>query len=82
MRITVGALRRIIREAGLDADMRNMAGSCDPSGANANVRDREAILNPPPGLGSPEEQEEVKGEDDVQRKSQPGARVADRAGPR
>jgi len=55
---TVGALRRLVREFGLDATMRNQAGFGDTSGASSNVTDREAILSPPPALGDPEAQEE------------------------
>jgi hypothetical protein len=78
VKLTIRELRRIIREAGLDSDMRNMAGTCGGEGANSGVRDREAILNPPPGLGSPEEQQDDYKEDERQKKNQAGVRVADR----
>ena len=76
MKLTLGRLRRLIREFGLDADMRNMAGSCMDLGGG-NARDKESsLLNPPPGLGGPQEDDEDSSE--WQEKSQPGARVADR----
>jgi len=56
--------------------MRNMAGSCMDLGGTG-TRDKEtSIMNPPPGLGGPQEEEEDT--DEWQEKSQPGARVADR----
>jgi hypothetical protein len=77
VKLTLRQLRKLLlREFGLETDMRNMAGTCGGEGANASVTDREAIMNPPPGLGSPEEQEGV--EDDVQQKNQAGVRVFDR----
>ena len=83
MRITLRELRRRIRqllEHGVDTEMRLSAGICAGGlGTSSNVRDREAILNPPPGLGDPSEQEEpIDDEEQVQRKSQAGARYADR----
>ena len=77
--MTLGELRRLIREAGLDADMRNMAGTFG-GGISAAITDREAIMNPPPGLGSPSEEESIEDDGEPQRKNQPGARVHDRAG--
>ena len=61
---TLGALRRLVREFGLDATMRNQAGFGDTGGVSSSVRDREAILNPPPGLGGPEAQEDENGKDE------------------
>jgi hypothetical protein len=78
MRLTLRQLRCLIREHGLETDMRNMAGTCGGEGANASVRDREAILNPPPNLGSPEELEDD--DEDFQKKNQTGVRVYDREG--
>jgi len=75
----LGRLRRLIREFGLDADMRNMAGSFMDFGADGAHRDRESsLMNPPPGLGGTEEDDENT--DGTQEKSQPGARNADRRG--
>ncbi len=61
---TVGALRRLVREFGLDATMRNQAGFGDTGGNSSSVRDKEAILNPPPGLGSPQAQEDEKADEE------------------
>lgn len=72
----------IIREAGLDSDMRNMAGTF-AGGISAAQRDKEtSLMNPPPGLGSVETDEEKDERDETsdewQEKSQIGARFADR----
>lgn len=73
MKLTLRQLRRLIREFGLDADMRNMAGSVMDLAGN----DRESSVNlPPPGLGGTTQEEED--ESNGQEKSQPGARAADR----
>ena len=78
MKITLGQLRRIIHEAGLDSDMRNMAGSFMDFGGSS-FRDRESsVMDPLPGLGDEEHREEERDDDEMQDKSQPGARVADR----
>jgi len=61
---TVGALRRLVREFGLDATMRNQAGFGDTGGVSSAHRDKEAILNPPPDLGSPEVQEDDRSTDE------------------
>lgn len=78
MKMTIGQLRQLIREFGIDDMIRHEAGLYDTSGVSSNVTDREAILNPPPGLGSPQEDELEN--DEQQKKSQPGARVYDRSG--
>ena len=83
MRITLRELRRRIRqliEHGVDTEMRLSAGICAGGlGISSNVTDREAILNPPPGLGDPDvQQEPIDDEEQVQRKSQAGARFNDR----
>ena len=75
---TVGALRRLVREFGLDATLRNQAGLGDTGGNSSSVRDKESILNPPPGLGSPEEQESELDLGVPQKKSQAAVRYADR----
>ena len=82
MKITLRRLRQIIREAGLDADMRNMAGSVGVGGFGISMphRDKEtSMMNPPPGLGD-ERSDEDTTEDDAQEKSQPAARVDARSG--
>ncbi len=71
-------LRQLIREFGLDTDMRNMAGTAGGVGANVAHRDRESIMNPPPGLGDEGPDQDM--DPDMQLKNQPGARVYDRAG--
>lgn len=85
MKTTIGRLRQLIREAGLDSDMRNMAGSMMDFGADNGHRDRESsVVNGLPGLGDEAEakqaEEDEDKEDGTQEKSQPGARVSDRAG--
>ena len=80
MKTTMGRLRRLIREAGLDTDLLNMAGTCGGMGANSDHRDREAIMNPAPDLGNPEDEENGFTDDEWQQKNQPGVRVGDRAG--
>ncbi len=79
MKLTIGQLRANIRhllEQGLDSDMRKMAGTFG-GGISSSVSDREAIMNPVPGLGSPEEQEEPI-TDEPQKKNQLAARCLDR----
>lgn len=81
MKLTLRELRRIIREAGLDSDMRNMAGTAGGEGAHGNFTDKAAsLVNGPPGLGGPEDQEEDTFTDDEQQqqKNQFAVRVADR----
>jgi len=83
MKMKLGELRRLIREFGVDDTLRHQAGLFMAGGVSSNVTDREAILNPPPGLGSPEEErEEDYKEDERQKKSQAGVRVDDRLGGR
>lgn len=78
MKLTIRELKHLIREFGLDADMRNMAGSVMDIGAHGSSRDKEtSIMNPLPGLGGNEEEEDEE-TDEWQEKSQPGARFADR----
>ena len=78
MKLTVGQLKQIIREAGLDSDMRNMAGSLSSAAGSIGRSDTSNL--PPPGLGSPEEQDDdTDGKE--QEKQQLGARVADRRHP-
>lgn len=79
MRTTIGKLRRfILREFGLDADMRNMAGSMMDLGGSSDHRDLESsVLNAPPGLGDDREREDDNDYGE-QTKNQPGVRVADR----
>jgi len=71
MKITIGRLRRIIREAGLDTDMRNAAMVGMSSGE---------VPEPPPGLGDEEERKKDNDEFGEQKKSQAGVRRDDRAG--
>jgi hypothetical protein len=76
MKITLGQLRKLIREFGVDDTIRHQAGLYDTGGVSSNVANREAsLVNPPPGLGSPEEQNDEHRE---QEKTQVGARVSDR----
>lgn len=77
MVLTLGQLRRMIREFGVDDTIRHQAGFYDTGGVSSNITDREAIMDPPPGLGGPEDQDEYD-EDDQQEKSQAGVRVFDR----
>jgi len=63
MRTTLGNIRRII-EAGLDADMRNMAGSAMDIGTSVAHANDDADDDDAP----------------EQEKSQPGARYVDRRG--
>ncbi len=89
MKIKLGTLRRIIREAGLDADMRHMAGSVGVGGMGVSSphRDREStVMDPLGNLGSSGEEQEHEDDlmnfvhGDPEQKNQPGARVYDRAG--
>lgn len=80
MKITVRRLRQLIREFGVDDTMRHEAGFGDTGGVSSAHRDREAILNPPPGLGDAEHQEDELDTDKVQKKSQLQARVDDAHG--
>ena len=75
MKLTIRRLRRIIREAGLDSDMRNMAGSFD-GGVSSSHRDRESsLVNAPPGLGDEQHNDEEDDETDEPTRSQFAARV-------
>jgi len=80
--MTLGELKRLIREFGVDDTLRHQAGIFACGGVSSNVTDREVILSPPPGLGSPQEQEDKFESDEQQKKSQPGARVDDERGGR
>ena len=74
MRLTLRQLKKLIREFGLDADMRNMAGSVMDLGGT-NIQDKESsLMNPPSGLGGPQEEEDPL----EQEKGQLAARVNDR----
>lgn len=79
MKITLGRLRQLIREFGIDDTIRHQAGLYDTGGISSNVTNREAsLMNPPPGLG--DESTEDDGQHEEQEKSQPGARVSARTG--
>lgn len=73
--MTVGRLRALIREFGVDDTMRHQAGFGDLSGASSGTRDVPS-MSAPLGLGSDEQEDETTA--DEQEKSQPGLRVADR----
>lgn len=77
MKLTLGQLKRIIYEAGLDSDMRNMAGSAGTAAGGIGWSDTSNL--PPPGLGSPEEQDDNE-DGKEQEKSQWAARVNTRFG--
>lgn len=69
MLTTMGALRRLLREYGVDDTMRTQAGWFNPIGVSAGFRDREALLHPPPALG---DEEACGEEDDEQEEAWPG----------
>ena len=70
----------LLREAGLDTDMLNMAGTAGGLGANAHFSDKEPLLDPLPGLGGGDDDEDDRGHGREQRKSQAGVRVYDTDG--
>lgn len=77
MKMTLGRLRKLIREFGVDDTIRHEAGLYDTGGISSNVTNRESsLVNPPPGLGDEDTIDDK--ENDEQEKSQPGVRVADR----
>ena len=79
MKITIKELRRIIREAGLDTDMRNMAGSIGCGGGSN--RTKADVHGVDYKLGDAEHQEKEEELDDYgQEKTQAGIRRDDRAG--
>lgn len=81
MKLTIRQLRRLI-EAGLDTDMRNMAGSCNPIGLSSGFRDKEtSMMSAPPGLGDDFEDDDT-GEDEMQKRNQLAPRVLDKRGER
>ena len=83
MRLTLRELKRAVKrllEFGVDDTLRHEAGLFMAGGVSDQHRDRESsLLNPPPGLGDDWQKED---DDDYteQEPSQPGARVAKRAG--
>lgn len=73
MKLTIGQLRRLIREFGVDDTMRHEAGFFMDGGAHSSMRDKEAsVINQPPGLGGPEDEED---KDEQEKPSQWTARV-------
>jgi hypothetical protein len=81
VKLTVRQLRRLIREFGVDTENRLSAGLFMAGGVSNQHRDREStLMNPPPGLGAPEEEETEESEKDVEKKSQFAVRVSDRHG--
>ncbi len=77
MKITVGRLRKIVRE-GVFSDWMTTAGMY--AGGSGISDPRKGTETPPPGLGSPEEQDTDEEENDKepQEKSQLAQRYADR----
>lgn len=77
MKITLRSLKRFIRE-GVFSDWMTTAGMY--AGGSGISRSRKGTEPPPPGLGSPEDQEADEEENDKepQEKSQIAVRVADR----
>ena len=66
-------------EFGVDDTNRNDAGFFMAGGVSAGDRDRESsLMNAPPGMGDDQEKEDDSDYEE-QRKSQVGARVADRS---
>lgn len=79
MKMSMRQLRCLIREFGVDDTMRHEAGLLIPGGVSSVGGGQESgPVNPPPGLGGPEENDDEEG--DGQEKTQAGARVSDRAG--
>jgi hypothetical protein len=75
MLTTMGALRRLLREYGVDDTMRTQAGWFNPMGVSASFRDREALLHPPPALG---DEEACGEEDDEQEEERPAVAGRDK----
>lgn len=82
MKLTLGQLRRLIREFGVDDTLRNDAGFFMAGGVSSGNRDREAsLMGAPPGLGGPEDElKKEKAIKDAEEKPQAAVRVADRRG--